>query len=111
MIHKVRDKHKPHYSLDVIKRLFSRKKTQAITNVAQQGAVSEGYMTPQEIESVISKLTTDNFYKSMTAYQNYQIWQDVYKFNDGEKQLYIKLQLSVDGRKAILIQFKKDEGE
>jgi motility quorum-sensing regulator/GCU-specific mRNA interferase toxin len=111
MIHNVRDKRRPHYLLDEIKKLFRREKTRIIRNVAHKGAVSEGYMTPQEIESVISKLTADNFYKSMTAYQDYQIWQDVYKFDDGEKQLYIKLQLSFDGRKAILIQFKKDEGE
>jgi hypothetical protein len=38
------------------------------------------------------------------------LWQDVYKTEDEEFHLYIKLQKSFDGR-GVLIQFKKDTGE
>jgi len=47
----------------------------------------------------------------MTTYENPQIWQDVYKYDDeNDNSLYIKLQLSADRKKAVLIQMKNDEG-
>ena len=110
MIRKVKEKRKPHYVLSAFKVLIRNEKTRQITQMAHKGAASEGYMTVEDIGSVIDRLCSEHFYKAMTAYQNHQLWQDVYKFTDGEKLLYIKLQFSVDGRKAILIQMKRDEG-
>jgi motility quorum-sensing regulator / GCU-specific mRNA interferase toxin len=110
MIPQVKDKQKPHYVLGKLKVLFESKKTRHITALAHKGAVSMGYMDDDDIQSVISRLCSEHFYKSMTAYENHKVWQDVYKFKDGDKALYLKLQLSVDGRKAVLIQMKRDEG-
>ena len=111
MIQKVMEKRKPHYVLSVLKELFRKgEKTRAITNTALKGAASEGYMTVDDIGEISERLGSEHFYKSMTAYHDHKIWQDVYKFQDGDKGLYIKLQLPDDGRKAILIQMKRDEG-
>jgi motility quorum-sensing regulator / GCU-specific mRNA interferase toxin len=110
MIPKVREKRKPHYVLSDFKVLFCNEKTRGITQIARQGAVTEGYMTIEDIEGVIDRLCSEHFYKSMTSYANHKVWQDVYKFTDEEKKLYIKLQFSVDKQKAVLIQMKKDEG-
>jgi motility quorum-sensing regulator/GCU-specific mRNA interferase toxin len=110
MIPKVREKRKPHYVLSEFKALFRVENTRGITQIAHKGAVSEGYMTVEDIEGVIDRLCSEHFYKSMTSYANHKVWQDVYKFRDEEKKLYIKLQFSVDHQKAILIQLKKDEG-
>ncbi|MCG6534034.1 MAG: type II toxin-antitoxin system MqsR family toxin, partial [Syntrophales bacterium LBB04] len=55
-------------------------------------------------------LNPTHFYKSMISYSNYTIWQDVYRYQDEyDNHLSIKVQFSVDGQKAVLIQLKRDE--
>jgi motility quorum-sensing regulator / GCU-specific mRNA interferase toxin len=110
MILKVKEKRKPHYVLSVLKEFFLSEKTRHITKLAHKGAVAMGYMDDDDMLTVISKLCSEHFYKSMTIYGNHKVWQDVYRYQDGEKSLYIKLQLSDDAEKAILIQMKRDEG-
>ena len=104
------EKRKPHYELHKLQELFRSVKTRVITQTAQKGAATMGYMDEDDIRNVISRLCSEHFYKSMTAYQDNKIWQDVYRYLDDDKALYIKLQLSVDGKKAVLIQMKRDEG-
>jgi len=110
MIPKVREKRKPHYVLSNFIEHFRIEKTRIITRTAYKGAVSEGYTSVKDITEIIGRLCSKHFFKSMTAYHNHKIWQDVYRYQDGDKHLYIKLQLSADGRKAVLIQMKRDEG-
>lgn len=110
MIQKVKEKPKPHYLLNVLKELFRSEKTRHITRRAHEGAVNMGYMDDDAMLAVVEKLCPEHFYKSMTSYGNYKVWQDVYRYQDGEKSLYIKLQLSADGQEAVLIQMKRDEG-
>jgi len=70
-----------------------------------------GYMDDDDIQVVINRLCSEHFYKSMTAHHDHRIWQDVYLYSEEEKEpLYIKVQMSVDRKKAILIQMKRDEG-
>lgn len=104
------EKRTPHYDLKKLKKLFSNEATRLITATAWKGAAAEGYMDEDDIVEVVNKLCMQHFYKSMTSFSNSQIWQDVYKFKEEEKNLYIKLQLSVDNKKTILIQMKRDEG-
>lgn len=106
----VMEKRKPHYVLSDLKKLFGSEKTRYITAVAHKGAVSMGYMDDADMLAVVEKLCAEHFYKSMTSYENNKIWQDVYRYRDAEKTLYIKLQMSFDGKKAVLIQMKRDEG-
>lgn len=110
MIPKVKEKRKPHHVLSKLKELFCNGKTRHITALAHKGAVAMGYMDEDDMLAVISVLCQEHFCKSMTAYHDHKVWQDVYRYQDGEKSLYIKLQLSPDGQKAVLIQMKRDEG-
>jgi motility quorum-sensing regulator/GCU-specific mRNA interferase toxin len=104
------EKRKPHYDLNKFKNLFSDQETSAITKTAQKGAASMGYMDMDDIQTVLKQLGPDHFYKSMTTHQDHQLWQDVYRYRDDDDGFYIKLQLSFDGKKAVLVQMKKDEG-
>jgi motility quorum-sensing regulator / GCU-specific mRNA interferase toxin len=105
------EKRKPHYELKTIRKFFGSPSTRIITQTARRGAVSVGYMDEDDILLVINRLCQDHFYKSMTSYGDHKVWQDVYKYrDDNDTPLYIKVQLSLDRRKAVLIQMKRDEG-
>ncbi|MEW6187383.1 MAG: type II toxin-antitoxin system MqsR family toxin [Thermodesulfobacteriota bacterium] len=105
------EKRKPHYDLKTIKRLFNAVSTRIIRQTAQKNAATIGYMNEVDLLSVVNRLCSDYFYKSMTSYGNHKIWQDVYRYRDeNDIPLYIKVQLSPDGKNAVLIQLKRDEG-
>ena len=104
------EKRKPHHHLAKLKGLFRSARTRVITAAARKGAVAMGYMDEDDMQGIINRLSPAHFYKSMTAYRDHKIWQDVYRFqDDDDRRLYIKLQLSADKKKAVLIQMKKDE--
>lgn len=104
------EKQRPNYDLKKIKSLLCSEDTRIITDLSRDGAVLLGYMDDEDMISVIEILTNANFYKSMTSNFNPKIWQDVYNTVDEEgRKLYIKLQISLDGQKAVLVQFKLDE--
>jgi hypothetical protein len=47
----------------------------------------------------------------MTSQHDPSLWQDVYKITDErDNKIYIKLQLSPNKKKAVIIQFKEDTG-
>jgi motility quorum-sensing regulator/GCU-specific mRNA interferase toxin len=105
------EKRKPHYDLKMFKVLFASASTRLITQAAKKNAVSLGVMDESDMVAIVNQLDKPHFYKSMTAYSDYTIWQDVYRFQDDlDNQIYIKIQFSVDGQKAVLVQFKRDEG-
>lgn len=106
------EKRKPHYDLKTLKKLLSKETTRRVTETAQEGAALMGYPDEDAMLQVIQKLCSEHFYKSMTTKADSKIWQDVYKFKDEEKKLYIKLQICrpAGEERAILVQFKKDEG-
>lgn len=81
-----------------------------ITSEARRRAVSVGYVSEEEMVGRVLRLRPDEIYKTMTATKCPGLWQDVYKTQDDEFFLYIKLQKAVDGR-GIIIQFKEDTGE
>jgi len=102
------EKQKPHYDLARIKELLSSATTRRVTETSQDGAKDLGYMDISAMLEVIDKLCARHFYKAMTSIHNNKLWQDVYKFTDEENRLYIKLQLSIDEREGVLVQFKED---
>jgi len=104
------EKRKPHYDLEQLKEFFCTEQTRRITEQAITGATTLGYMIVEAMLDVIDQLRSKHFYKSMTVYHNPQLWQDVYKITDKDNDLYIKLQLDADREKAVLVQFKRDEG-
>lgn len=58
----------------------------------------------------VIRLEAREFYKSMTTHADTKIWQDVYRTNDPEAGIYIKLQQSLDG-KGVIISFKPLDDE
>jgi len=99
------EKRKPHYGLDALKMLLLHESTRIVTRSGRQGAAMLGYFDDESIVARVMKLASREFYKSMTMYDNSKIWQDVYRSNDGEVGIYIKLQKSLDG-KGVIISFK-----
>jgi len=106
------EKFKPHYDLKRIRFLLYSEESREITPTSRKGAVPLGYMDVEGMLAIVETLTRKHFYKSMTAHHDTSLWQDVYKISDESgNKLYIKLQLSYDKKKAIVIQFKRDTGE
>jgi hypothetical protein len=104
------EKRKPHYGLDALKMLLLHDSTRIVTRSGRQGAAMLGYFDDESMVARIVRLASREFYKSMTMYGNSRIWQDVYRTNDGEVGIYIKLQKSLDG-KGVIISFKQLDEE
>jgi len=100
------EKHKPGYLLSEIKELLNSEKSRIITRSSRNNAVSLGYADEEAMVARVQELKRTEFYKSMTSHNNSRLWQDVYKTSDGDIALYIKLQISADG-KGVIISFKR----
>ena len=61
----------------------------SITKAALQGAMMLG-MDDEDIDATVASMKPEHFYKSMTAYKDSKIWQDVYHVPYENKMLYIK---------------------
>lgn len=62
-------------------------------------------LTTGEMIAVVTSLSANNFYKSMTTHGNHHIWQDVYHgMTAFRRQVYIKVTLRDN---APVIQFKE----
>ncbi len=81
---KVMDKYTPTYNLDSFK-----KSKYGIKQSALFGAAAMGFELKDILQAVDSMLP-EHFYKSMTSYQNHQIWQDVYHVPYKGYLIYIK---------------------
>lgn len=98
---------KPKYDLNKIKKLLCDSDSYHITLEAHHGAAELGYMDAESMIDVIENIQEDDFYKTMPSEKVQGLWQDVYRVNDGNNKIYIKLQLSVNGKKVVVVQFKK----
>ena len=85
--------------------LLLHESTRIVTRSGRLGAAMLGYFDDEAMVARVLRLASREFYKSMTTYGNSRIWHDVYRTNDGELGLYIKLQKSLDG-KGVIISFK-----
>lgn len=85
------EKRRPHYDLKAILAQMNCVENMNLTLSAQQGIRAAG-MTQNEALEVVTKLSANNFYKSMTTHQSHRIWQDVYHAKWREKLLYVKFQ-------------------
>lgn len=104
------EKRRPHYDLKRIKSLLCSEDTRYVTQLSRNGAVPLGHMDDEDMISVIETLTPANFCKSMTSWNNAELWQDIYKtVDEAGSKLYIKLQISLEEEKAVIVQFKEDE--
>lgn len=98
---------KPKYDLSKIKKLLCDSDSYIITSKAHHGAAELGYMDAESIIGLVENIEEDDFYKTMPSEKVQGLWQDVYHVNDGNNKIYIKLQLSVNGKKVVVVQFKE----
>ncbi len=92
------------YDLDEIKELLKSSETRFITRRSFREAQSLGYCSPEEVIKRVMQVQRNEFCKTMTKDDDHTLWQDVYKTDDDEVRLYIKLQKSHDG-KGVIISF------
>ncbi len=98
------EKKKPHYSLDLIKELISQDQWR-ITRQAYITAYKDFEFVDEDILKVILGLAPKDFYKSMTSYDNFKLWQDVYRPKIQSTGAYIKLNILDEN--TVIISFKK----
>ena len=83
------EKRKPTYDLDAFKAAFVSVEKLAVTGTALRTAAALGFGRV-EIVNTIQTMQRGHFYKSMTAYADYQQWQDVYHVPSPVGMLYVK---------------------
>jgi motility quorum-sensing regulator/GCU-specific mRNA interferase toxin len=77
-----------------------------ITSAARLGARDCGFTATADIVDAVPALSAANFYKTMEAAKCPGLWQDVYHSSFHGVNLYIKLQISLEGI-AVVVQFKE----
>lgn len=103
------EKRKAHYNLDEIKAVFADPDTvQNITLSARNGA-RELRLSDEDIVVVIQSLGARDLYKSMTAYWDPTVWQDVYCPIYSKVKLYVKFTRNQETDAYWLLSFKKHE--
>jgi len=98
------EKRTPHYDLATVQAGVARLGAAAFTKTALDGGRATG-LTTAEMLAVIAALTRRDFYKSMTTYADFHVWQDVYHATTPvRKDAYIKITMR---ELAPVIQFKE----
>lgn len=82
------EKRTPQYPLATVKSLLEAGKVR-ITQSAIIGARELG-LTEDDIVTTVQGLTMGDFYKSMTTYGDYTVWQDVYRPKTSAGDIYLK---------------------
>ena len=96
------EKSTPHCKLSVVKGLLAEGKART-TQIALAEAEALGFDLPGML-GVVSALTMDDFYKSMTTYNDHRIWQDVYRPSTPAGDVYLKLTVIDD---VLIVSFKE----
>jgi motility quorum-sensing regulator / GCU-specific mRNA interferase toxin len=101
------EKRKPTFDLTRLKAAFARVTDlgAATTATAFRDAQELGFSRDDMIEAIQS-LRASDFYKSMTAYANPRLWQDVYRVRFRGQELYVKF-TSKPGGGYVLLSFKE----
>jgi motility quorum-sensing regulator/GCU-specific mRNA interferase toxin len=93
---------KPRHDLEEIKRLVREDKV-IVTGVALSGARVLG-LSHKDILCAVSALERGDFYKSMTAFRDHRLWQDVYRPVTAAGPLYLKLTIE---DQVVILSFKE----
>ncbi len=96
------EKHTPHCKLAVVKVMLEAGKVRA-TLSALEGAAALG-LDFSGVMDVVMALTPKDFYKSMTSYSDYRVWQDVYRPMTQVGEIYLKLIVIDD---VLIVSFKE----
>lgn len=99
------EKRTPHYHLKEIQTVVASNGIASFTRTARLNGYEMG-LTDTEMLAVVRTLHRSQFYKSMTAYADHTLWQDVYHASTPiGKTAYIKVSRADDGKPVI--QFKE----
>ncbi len=101
------EKRKPTYDLDAFKATFNNVERLAVTGTALSSASALGFGRV-EIVSTIQTMQRGHFYKSMTAYADSRLWQDVYHVPSPVGLLYVKF--TADAITEFLLLSFKEKG-
>jgi motility quorum-sensing regulator / GCU-specific mRNA interferase toxin len=96
------EKGTPHCKLTIIKTLIEAGKFRT-TQSARQGAFALGMQFDDMIATVMN-LTSVDFYKSTTTYDDHRVWQDVYRPATRFGDVYLKLTVIDD---VLIVSFKE----
>ena len=99
------EKRKPTYDLDAFKAACNSTGKLAITITARRTAAALGFGSA-DIVATIQTMQRDHFYKSMTAYPDHRLWQDVYHVPSPAGVLYLKFTADVM-TEFLLLSFKE----
>lgn len=96
------EKQTPHSKLSLVKAMVIAGKVRSTKSALIGGEVMGfGY---DDIIDVVMGLTQKDFYKSMTAHTNHQVWQDVYRPTTSAGEVYLKLTV-ID--EVLIVSFKE----
>ena len=96
------EQQKPRHDLAEVKRLVGAGLV-IVSGVALIGARALG-MSYNDILNTVLRLERGDFYKSMTAYRDHRLWQDVYRPQTSAGLIYLKLTIE-DG--LVVLSFKE----
>jgi len=96
------EKSTPHCKLPIIKAMIEEGKIRMTWTAISGGAALD--FDSDGMISVIMSLTGKDFYKSMTAYADHTVWQDVYRPNTPAGEVYLKLTVTDD---VLVVSFKE----
>jgi motility quorum-sensing regulator/GCU-specific mRNA interferase toxin len=96
------EKHTPHYPLSEVKACLRTGKVRS-TGTALAGAAALGFDF-HDMQTVIEGLAMQDFYKSMTSYQENHIWHDVYRPQTAAGEVYLKLTIV---ESLLIVSFKE----
>jgi len=103
------EKRQPTYDLEAFKAAFSSVERLAVTGTALRSAAALG-CGRAEIVATIQTMKREHFCKSMTAYADHRLWQDVYHVPSSVGALYVKFTADVL-TKFWLLSFKAKEND
>ena len=103
------EKKKPTYDLDAFKATFASVERLAVTGTALRSAAALGFGR-REIVSTIQTMQRVHFFKSMTAYADVRLWQDVYHVPSPVGVLYVKFTADAI-TEFLLLSFKEKDNE
>jgi motility quorum-sensing regulator/GCU-specific mRNA interferase toxin len=103
------EKRKPTYDLDAFKASFISAERLAVTGSALRSAAMLGYGR-SEIAHTIQSMQRAHFYKSMTAYADSHLWQDVYHVPSPMGVLYVKFTADAI-TEFLLLSFKEKDND
>jgi motility quorum-sensing regulator/GCU-specific mRNA interferase toxin len=103
------EKRKPTYDLDAFKTAFNSVGRLAITGTALRSAATLGFGRA-EIMETIQTMQREHFYKSVTAFADHRLWQDVYHVPSPAGMLYVKFTADAV-TEFLLLSFKEKDND